>query len=315
MSAHISRRSLLTVTTAFAGAVTLPLRSALAGPPPKTPLGALNFIAFGDWGTRGSSSQLRIAAAMADAAAACDARYVVALGDNFYADGVASISDPHWQESFEQVYTQPSLQVPWYPILGNHDHNGAPMAQIAYTQVSNRWRMPAPFYRQREPLADGSFVDLFFLDTTRIVEAHAGLGQLVPNDIADDQIAWLDLALGASTARWKIVVGHHPVYSGGPHGSTSELVRIVKPLLDRHRVAAYLSGHDHNMQHVVRDGIHYAVCGAGSSLRAPKAMDGTVFTAEAFGFLRVGVTPHGIEIAFVGADGSVLHNASVAVVA
>lgn len=28
----------------------------------------------------------------------------------------------------------------------------------------------------------------------------------------------LDNALGASSARWKIVVGHHPVYSYSSHG-------------------------------------------------------------------------------------------------
>ena len=79
-------------------------------------------------------------------------------------------------------------------------------------------------------------------------------------------MAWLEQALGASTAPWKIVVGHHPIFSGGPHWGAPELLRLVKPMLDRHRVAAYLGGHDHNMQHVVKDNVHYVTCGTGATL-------------------------------------------------
>lgn len=311
MNAFISRRSLLAATSALASGLTLRPAFAQSAQPPA----GFSFLALGDWGSRGIAPQRAVAAAMAQAAKQAQARFIVALGDNFYPSGVSSIVDPHWQESFEQVYTAPSLQVPWYPVLGNHDHNGAPMAQVAYSQLSDRWTMPGPYYLRREKLGDGSTVEFFFLDTMRIVQAHEGLGGFIPNDIADDQLAWLEHALGASKARWKIVVGHHPVLSGGPHGNTPELLRIVKPMLDRHRVTAYICGHDHNMQHIVRDGIHYVLCGAGSSLRPPKSMDGTVFMAGGvFGFLRVGVSPHGIEIAFINNEGTILHNAAVSAI-
>lgn len=44
---------------------------------------------------------------------------------------------------------------------------------------------------------------------------------------------WQDLRtqLQASSATWRIVVGHHPVFSTGEHGSTPELVEHILPLL------------------------------------------------------------------------------------
>jgi acid phosphatase len=110
-------------------------------------------------------------------------------------------------------------------------------------------------------------------------------------------------------------VGHHPLFSGGPHGGAPELVKLVKPILDRHRVAIYLGGHDHNMQHVVKDNIHYMTCGTGATLRPARQIDGTVFVAETLGFLRAAISPRSMEVAFVDADGKVLHSAAIAATA
>jgi len=41
----------------------------------------------------------------------------------------------------------------------------------------------------------------------------------------------LELALGESTAKWKIVVGHHAIRSVGHHGDTQELIEKLLPIL------------------------------------------------------------------------------------
>lgn len=41
----------------------------------------------------------------------------------------------------------------------------------------------------------------------------------------------LESNLARSQAEWKIVIGHHPVYSNGHHNSTAELIQHVQPLL------------------------------------------------------------------------------------
>jgi len=62
---------------------------------------------------------------------------------------------------------------------------------------------------------------------------------------ADSQVEWLEATLAASDADQIIVAGHYPVWSICEHGPTATLVRAVKPLLEKYKVAVYLSGHDH----------------------------------------------------------------------
>lgn len=49
---------------------------------------------------------------------------MLALGDNFYDNGVASTDDALWEKAFRSVYMGygPSLAVPWHPVFGNHDY-------------------------------------------------------------------------------------------------------------------------------------------------------------------------------------------------
>jgi tartrate-resistant acid phosphatase type 5 len=49
-----------------------------------------------------------------------NAQFVLALGDNFYVDGVTNTTDRLWNTAFHDIYSASSLQIPWYPILGNH---------------------------------------------------------------------------------------------------------------------------------------------------------------------------------------------------
>jgi tartrate-resistant acid phosphatase type 5 len=265
----------------------------------------LTFLAIGDWGDKGSIDQRQVADAMRLTARQTAPRFVISVGDNFYPHGVSSIDDPQWQESFELIYNDPALMCPWYAVLGNHDHDGNINAQMEYTKVDPRWRMPARYYSTSERLGDGSSADFFFLDTTTIVENMWGFA----ND--DAQLAWLEQALAESRAGWKIVVGHHSVFSGGKHGSDAVLIKYVKPLFERFGVSAYLNGHDHNLQHVVVDEVHYLTCGAGAKSRPAARIDGTLFAASELGFLAASLTPAALAIAFVDATGNSLYEAAI----
>lgn len=274
----------------------------------------LSFMTIGDWG-HPNPAQRAVAAAMAKAAEQTSCRFVISVGDNFYEKGVSSIDDPQWRNTFEDVYSATSLQCPWYPVLGNHDHKGNAMAEIAYSVMSPRWAMAAPFYVHEVRDASGVSADFFFLDTEEIFEAHHGITQYLYREEAAEQISWLDQTLSASKAPWKFVVGHHPVFSGGYHGNTPELIAAIKPLLDRHGVKAYLNGHDHSMQHVVVDGVHYLTIGTGCESNVAAAISGTVFAKNSLGFLKAELSAAALQIEFVDEAGQTLHAASIAAVA
>jgi len=278
---------------------------------PRVALGAApdaTFLVIGDWGM-GTDEQRKVAAQMAKTAEAIGARFVISTGDNFYPDGVKSVEDERWKTHFENVYAAPALMIPWYIAVGNHDHRGNVNAQVEYTKRSSRWRLPATYYKHTETLADGSLADFFFLDSQVITEGHGRFGG---RSAADAQLFWLERELAASTARWKIAIGHHPVFSGGKHGNTEALVVLLKPLLERYGVQAYVNGHDHDLQHLVVGKVHYLTSGAGAKPRPTKPVEGTRFAmGERLGFMTGRVAPNVMDIEFIDAEGASLYRASI----
>jgi acid phosphatase len=265
--------------------------------------GALRFAVIGDWGTGGMPAQRRTAKALARSARAVKPDFIISTGDNFYPRGVASDKDPHWQASFERVYADRALQCRWYVALGNHDHQGSIAAQIAYTQTDPRWRMPARYYRTSHKLPGDAVAEFFFLDTTTIT----GSSVVIPGDAA--QLDWLEAKLRASRARWKIAIGHHPLYSGGMHGGSQLLRDAVEPLFLRYGVSAYINGHDHDLQHILANGIHYLTSGAGAHVRPVTAIEGTEFAQARLGFMTASITAEAMGIGFVSHSGRTLHRA------
>lgn len=226
------------------------------------------------------------------------------MGDNFYENGVTSVHDAHWTQTFENVYHHPSLQVPWYSVLGNHDWRGRVAAQVAYTAMSTRWRMPATYYQQTFSLASGQVADIFFLDTTPLLNRyHWGGVEYTPGVEAADtsaQLAWLERALRSSAAAWKLVVGHHPIISGSPfHGGAAELQAAVLPLLEQYGVDAYLCGHEHDAQHLTTfSGLNTFVVGNGSEARLTGWARETQFATSSLGFAHLTLTTDQLTVTF-----------------
>eukprot|EP01042_Synura_sphagnicola_P018972 gene18972-23999_t len=131
----------------------------------------VSFLVVGDWGRKGANHQHDVARQMETTAAEFGTHFIVSVGDNFYDDGVKSTADPQWRFSFEDVYTGPHLQTPWYVALGNHDYGQSPQAQVDYTRLSPRWRMPARYYTVPGNEIGHPAADLFILDTSPLVDA------------------------------------------------------------------------------------------------------------------------------------------------
>ncbi|MEL7088472.1 MAG: metallophosphoesterase, partial [Planctomycetota bacterium] len=105
---------------------------------------SITFLAVGRQGY-GNDHGRRVAAGMERAAAERPTHFVVFGGDNFFRNGVESVDDPQWQTKFEDQYDGPHLRgLPMFAVLGNHDHDGNPQAQVGYARQrkgTGRWRM------------------------------------------------------------------------------------------------------------------------------------------------------------------------------
>eukprot|EP00051_Salpingoeca_urceolata_P033091 m.18904 g.18904 ORF g.18904 m.18904 type:complete len:324 (+) comp5814_c0_seq1:76-1047(+) len=238
---------------------------------------SLNFLVIGDWGGSGTypyttAGELATSKAMNEIAPKVNSSFILALGDNFYSEGVKSEYDTRFKYTFENVFYQESLQTPWYVLAGNHDHYGNVTAQIAYAKHSKRWNFDSEYYTftKNIPTADGSnsnaTIQFVFVDTVLLAggtdHVTGELLEVEDQTVADTQWQWIEDTLKASTADYLVVAGHYPVWSICEHGPTSALVQRLKPLLEQYNANTYFCGHDHCAEHIVDGNVNYHVIGA-----------------------------------------------------
>jgi hypothetical protein len=271
--------------------------------------GALNFIVISDQGRNGYYNQKEVADMMAEVATDCGVRFYVTGGDNFQISGVQSTQDPLWMSSFENIYTHPSSHYDWYPAFGNHDHGGNVQAQIDYSKISRRWRMPASYYTVVKK-RDSVSVRLVILDTAPLVTAFSRVNPDNSLPEAKKQLAWVDSVLSVETEDWVVVVGHHPIYSAHPsRGNSKELLEHLNPILNGHHVDFYIGSHDHIFQHL-KDStskIDYFVNTAASEVRPAATNKMTVFAASSPGFSICSATKTSLSIYFINIKGEAIY--------
>src|SRR6202012_251199 len=125
--------------------------------------------------------------------------------------------------------------------------------------------------------------------------------------------AWLRDVLANSKEQWKLVFGHHPVFSASKvHGNTDELVERVKPLLERYHAQIYFSGHDHDLQHLREKGgsVDYVVNGAGGEPRPAGKAAETVYSASMPAFSSFSLFADSIRVRFVDSKGKPVYTMS-----
>ena len=247
----------------------------------------VRFVAVGDTGDPGAS-QASVASAMAATCAARGCDFALLLGDNLYPSGPDGPDDP----ALERAITRPfaALGVPVLAVIGNHDDGGSGWspergdAEIAWTAKPSWWKAPSRHYR-----ASIGDLDVIVLDTDAIL---FGRDAVQRTDVA----RWL----ASSTARWKLVAGHHPYASNGKHGDAGRYdgVPAIVPVASGRRLKrfleevvcgkanAYFSAHDHQREWMIETcaGTELIVSGAGASPRPLVSRRQTRFASEALGF-------------------------------
>ncbi len=275
----------------------------------------IQFIVLGDWGRHGEEGQRRVARQMLELANSYEIDFIITTGDNFYNNGVESIDDSHWQESFEQIYLQPGLEnLKWYPSLGNHDYRGDIKAQITYADKHSNWVLPANYYARTFKPEGKTSVQFLFLDTNVLLQQYRDRPDVyyrINESTPAKQLSWAYNTLRKSNARWKIVIGHHPIRSAGSHGDSSELNKALGNLLKQQKVSAYFAGHDHHLEHANTAGkLQLFISGGGSRFRSVKSGADSKFVAASLGFSHVQLGEKCMTVRFINGQGQELYQST-----
>jgi tartrate-resistant acid phosphatase type 5 len=209
---------------------------------------------------------------------ACE--FAVMLGDNIYPAGATAGADgrddaERFRTLFEEPYAafaalSPDFRI--YVALGNHDwktsREGA-MAQVRFHESTRPFYMDGIRYGVA-PTGDRRDLEIFVIDThvllasvTVLEDELADDGSELHTDEVDwpdswsrphteeerDMVEWLERSLAESPARWKIVIGHHPLWSsaGSKFQQARALRGLILPALCRH-ADLYLAGHEHTLE-------------------------------------------------------------------
>ncbi|MEE9393502.1 MAG: LamG-like jellyroll fold domain-containing protein [Planctomycetota bacterium] len=140
-----------------------------------------------------------------------------------------------WEQEFFSSMKPLLERVALFPVLGNHEQD----ARFYYDYMS----LPDPEYYYTFHYGNTQF---FMLDSNRAVGPETA------------QYKFLERALRASKAKWKIVCYHHPAYTSdendygntwyGPSTKGDLRVRALVPLFDRYGVDIVWNGHIHSYE-------------------------------------------------------------------
>jgi len=278
-----------------------------------------SFIDFGDWGSR-DSGEMVTAKAMDSFCRTHDISFFLANGDNFYETGVQSPTEMQWYFTFEKVYNTPAFQKDWYVALGNHDYRGNAQAEIDYTQKSNRWKMPSRYYTFTKKISDNTSIRFVIIDTSPFQAVYRETPKAYDNIDQQDtakQIKWIDSVLANSKEKWKFVMGHHPLYASdtASHNNSPELVRQLKPLMDKYKVQAYFAGHKHILEYLKPEGsnVDYFISGAAGAKLNEKYNTNTPwtkFTESVHGFVVVSVNDDSMKVSYINDKDKIIYQTS-----
>lgn len=265
--------------------------------------------------------------------------YIFLLGDNLYNNGEAEHIRPKYLDVYGELLDD---AVPFHAALGNHDVKKCRIREVerlprdasAYTncEVDHQLDPKNRFgyvngYRYYDVVIPGGvgepsggeadtdeapLVQVFVIDTNTLASSQSFL---VTGDDRP-QLEWLDRALAASRATWKVVVMHHPVHSPSAAGWFSghdrevQLGDQLEPILTSRDVDVVFAGHNHFYARMApQKGIRYFVSGGGGKgMYRYRPEEGYVAPDPERGkfhhFIHVRLSPEWFEYCVVDADGN-----------
>jgi hypothetical protein len=273
-------------------------------------------------------------------------RVVVFLGDNIYDDGMPPAGDPGRAEAERRINAQMAIArtgAETIFIPGNHDwdherpggwaairREGDYVTQASHDTIAF---LPAGGCPGPSVVDVGTTLRLVLLDTQFWLQHGERPGPDVCHTATVQTfIDSLHAVLVGAGTRTAIVMAHHPLHSGGPHGGRRFVVGFVQRIINSDQDLAnptnkamvasieqaftptqpliYVSGHDHNLQVIGGGTRHYLVSGAGTynHLDGVRRIDSTHFDRKASGYMRLDVVRGGpirLGVHVIDASGAV----------
>lgn len=212
---------------------------------------------------------------------------IMTVGDNSYESGTAA------EVPLDQApYAADVRAGRFYEIAGNHDWGNTCNPQAI---------VPSTTYFGRPPHYSAHFgnglLDLFATDMN--------CGDPGGDSATSAQASWYRGEVAASRAIWKITADHQAFYGSGEHGTQAYTHWAILPSVD-----LFLSGHDHDFEHLVEGGQNFVVDGVGGrnlvGMGAP--VPGSLWRDSThFGAVRLTVTRSSLTVEFINVSGVVEH--------
>jgi hypothetical protein len=279
---------------------------------------------------------------------------VIFLGDNVYPSGLQSSSGARQRGEAILLQQLNATRAHELFIPGNHDWGYTRFQRIARGVLANEERFveahgasfepqhgcPGPVALEllapRSALRGGLTVIALDLNWWLLPESARPVCEGIKS--TDDFIARLRAELETRRSQNVVVVAHHPIRSGGPHGGFTrgfwldlgvavayrfygvqdlvqptyqQMVKVLDQLLEENPVLAMVGGHDHSLQ--ILDGSKAArlvvVSGAASETTGVTSIEGTLFAHAHRGFIvfdlhEAGATHDGVLMANVVETGA-----------
>lgn len=220
-------------------------------------------------------------------------QFAIQLGDNVYPDGAdANDGKDDTKRLYDLIYAplkplfdaDPSLVV--YSALGNHDwrssRKGVALQTQWMTQQPNFFMDEKGYYSYKKGTPSND-VEFFVLDTNMLLAGQTyykvplnpdgsemneqlaikqGKAKLEKHDKHEGpqnnedikQLTWLKKSIANSTAKWKLVYGHHILWSigGTKYAEGHVLRRLLMPTLCKY-ADGYIAGHEHDLELLTDD--------------------------------------------------------------
>lgn len=219
------------------------------------------------------------------------------------------MSNSHWDELLP-ILARPSYTTPLRPVMGNHD-----------ALINGQGHYFAYLYPDGMAASTGTRL-YYRIDAGPVHFIVLHMPWSSTETFTPQQRDWFVKQMEAIPATdWAIVLLHSMVYAssddyqGLPWYDPPEMVQEVAPLLEKYRVDLVISGHDHQMEFLQRNGVNYCIIG---TLGGPPDRDPTHISPAsiwrnfgAFGFLDATVRAETIDLSFRDPAGGVLKTFTV----